>query len=161
MPQRFYFDETDLNGTLEKMNRNLMEMLDFAYIHEDTFATIEELMSDWGKENLPYYSDIIEEYENMEEEQKQWYDDVDDYLTEIRRWWIESFDKLNDEMKKNFIHRYRIDQIPPANVIIAPDISNTKVSSIRPFVTKNPPMNVKECLTIPKNCSLPINFIIY
>jgi len=108
MPQRFYFDETDLNGTLEKMNRNLMEMLDFAYIHEDTFATIEELMSDWGKENLPYYSDIIEEYENMEEEQKQWYDDVDDYLTEIRRWWIESFDKLNDEMKKNFIHRYRI-----------------------------------------------------
>lgn len=108
MPQGFYFNETDLDGTLEKMNRNLMEMLDFAYIHEDMFATIEELMSDWGKKNLPYYSDIIEEYENMEEEQKQWYDDVDDYLTEIRRWWIESFDKLNDEMKKNFIHRYRI-----------------------------------------------------
>lgn len=108
MPQGFFFNETDLDGTLEKMNRNLMEMLDFAYIHEDTFATIEELMSDWGKKNLPYYSDIIEEYENMEEEQKQWYDDVDDYLTEIRRWWIESFDKLNDEMKKNFIHRYRI-----------------------------------------------------
>ena len=108
MPQGFYFNETDLDGTLEKMSRNLMEMLDFAYLHEDMFATIEELMSDWGKENLPTYSKIIEEYENMDEEQKQWYDDVDDYLTERRIWWIELFDELDDEMKKNFIHRYRI-----------------------------------------------------
>jgi hypothetical protein len=108
MPQRFYFDETDLNGTLEKMDRNLMDMLDFAYLHEDMVNTIEELMSDWGKENLPSYSEIIEEYENMDEEQKKWYDDVDEYLSEFGRWWIESFDKLDDEMKKNFIHRYRI-----------------------------------------------------
>lgn len=108
MPQRFYFDETDLNGTLEKMDRNLIDMLDFAYLHEDMVNTIEELMSDWGKENLPYYSDIIEEYENMDEEQKKWYDDVDEYLSELGRWWIELFDKLDDEMKKNFIHRYRI-----------------------------------------------------
>lgn len=108
MPQRFYFDETDLNGTLEKMDRNLMEMLDFAYLHEDMVNTIESLMSDWGKENLPSYSEIIEEYENMDEEQKKWYDDVDEYLSEFGRWWIESFDKLDDEMKKNFIHRYRM-----------------------------------------------------
>jgi len=108
MPQRFYFDETDLNGTLEKMDRNLMEMLDFAYLHEDMVNTIEELMSDWGKENLPSYSEIIEEYENMDEEQKKWYDDVDEYLSEFGRWWIESFEKLDDEMKKNFIHRYRM-----------------------------------------------------
>jgi hypothetical protein len=108
MPQRFYFDETDLNGTLEKMDRNLMDMLDFAYLHEDMVNTIEELMSDWGKENLPSYSEIIEEYENMDEEQKKWYDDVDEYLSEFGRWWIESFDKLDDEMKKNFIHRYRM-----------------------------------------------------
>lgn len=108
MPQRFYFDETDLNGTLEKMDRNLMEMLDFAYLHEDMVNTIESLMSDWGKENLPSYSEIIEEYENMDEEQKKWYDDVDEYLSEFGRWWIELFDKLDDEMKKNFIHRYRM-----------------------------------------------------
>ena len=65
-------------------------------------------MSDWGKENLPSYSEIIEEYENMDEEQKKWYDDVDEYLSEFGRWWIESFEKLDDEMKKNFIHRYRM-----------------------------------------------------
>jgi hypothetical protein len=85
-----------------------MDMLDFAYLHEDMVNTIEELMSDWGKENLPSYSEIIEEYENMDEEQKKWYDDVDEYLSEFGRWWIESFDKLDDEMKKNFIHRYRM-----------------------------------------------------
>ena len=109
MPQRFYPNETDLNGTLEKMDRNLMEMLDFAYLHEDMVNTIEELMSDWAKENLPSYSDIIEEYENMNEEEKDFFNDIDDYISsELGRWWIESFDNLDDEMKKNFIHRYRL-----------------------------------------------------
>ena len=102
MPQRFYLNETDLNGALEKMDRNLMEMLDFAYLHEDMVNTIEELMSDWAKENLPSYSDIIEEYENMNEEEKDFFDDIDDYISsELGRWWIESFDNLDDEMKKN------------------------------------------------------------
>ena len=109
MPQRFYLNETDLNGALEKMDRNLMEMLDFAYLHEDMVNTIEELMSDWAKENLPSYSDIIEEYENMNEEEKDFFDDIDDYISsELGRWWIESFDNLDDEMKKNVIHRYRL-----------------------------------------------------
>lgn len=108
MPQRFYFDEKDLDGTVEKLDRNLMEMLDFAYLHEDMVNTIEELMSDWGKENIPSYSDIIEEYENMDEDQKQWYDDVDEYLSEYGRWWMDEFSKLDDEMKTNFIHRYRL-----------------------------------------------------
>jgi hypothetical protein len=109
MPQRFYLNETDLNGTLEKMDQNLMEMLDFAYLHEDMVNTIEELMSDWAKENLPSYSDIIEEYENMNEEEKDFFDDIDDYISsELGRWWIESFDNLDDEMKKNVIHRYRL-----------------------------------------------------
>jgi len=109
MPQRFYLNETDLNGTLEKMDQNLMEMLDFAYLHEDMVNTIEELMSDWAKENLPSYSNIIEEYENMNEEEKDFFDDIDDYISsELGRWWIESFDNLDDEMKKNVIHRYRL-----------------------------------------------------
>ena len=108
MPQRFYFDEKDLDGTVNKLDRNLMEMLDFAYLHEDMVNTIEQLMSDWGKENMPSYSDIIEEYENMPEDQKEWYDDVDEYLSEFGRWWMEDFGKLDDEMKTKFIHRYRI-----------------------------------------------------
>lgn len=109
MPQRFYLNETDLNGTLEKMDQNLMEMLDFAYLHEDMVNTIEELMSDWAKENLPSYSEIIKEYENMNEEEKDFFDDIDDYISsEFGRWWIESFDNLDDEMKKNVIHRYRL-----------------------------------------------------
>jgi len=109
MPQRFYLNETDLNGTLEKMDQNLMEMLDFAYLHEDMVNTIEELMSDWAKENLPSYSEIIKEYENMNEEEKDFFDDIDDYISsELGRWWIESFDNLDDEIKKNVIHRYRL-----------------------------------------------------
>jgi len=108
MPQRFYFDENDLNGTVDKLTNNLNDMLDFAYLHEDMVNTIEALMSDWGKENLPTYPEYIEEYENMDEDQKQWYDDVDEYLSEFGRWWLESFESLDDEMKLKFIHRYRM-----------------------------------------------------
>lgn len=109
MPQRFYFDENDLNGTLEKLDRNLNEMLDFAYLHEDMVNTIEELMSDWGKENLKGYQTILEEYENLPEDQKEWYDDIDDYLREDGRWYITEFDNLTtDEEKTNFIQVYRL-----------------------------------------------------
>ena len=108
MPQRFYYDENDLDGTVNKLDRNLMEMLDFAYLHEDMVNTIEALMSDWGKENLPTYPSIIEEYENMSEDQKEWYDDVDEYLSEFGRWWIEDFSQLDDKMKVRFIERYRL-----------------------------------------------------
>ena len=107
MPQRFYFDENDLDGTIEKLDRNLMEMLDFAYIHEDMVNTIEELMSDWGKDNIPAYQSIVDEYENMDEDQKTYYDDINDYLMEMGRWWIEEFANLDKEMKIEFIHRYR------------------------------------------------------
>ena len=108
MPQRFYYDENDLDGTVNKLDRNLMEMLDFAYLHEDMVNTIESLMSDWGKENIPTYSNIMEEYENMPEDQKEWYDDVDEYLSEFGRWWIEEFSQLDDKMKVRFIERYRL-----------------------------------------------------
>ena len=108
MPQRFYFDENDLDGTLDKLDRNLMEMLDFAYLHEDMVNTIEHLMSDWGKENIPAYQTILGEYNNLPEEEKEWFDDVDEYLSEYGRWWIEEFTKLDDKGKTNFIHAYRL-----------------------------------------------------
>lgn len=48
----------------------------------------------------------------------------------------------------------------PANVIIAPEISPKREASIKPLVSKIPPRKVNECLTIPKNCSFVIDFII-
>lgn len=108
MPQRFYLDESDLRGQVDKLDRNLYEMLDFAYLHEDMVNTVEELMSDWGKENLPTYSTIVEEYNNLEESEKEFYEDVDEYLMDFGRWWIEEFDNLDEEGQKLFIQRYRL-----------------------------------------------------
>ena len=108
MPQRFYFDENDLDGTMDKLDRNLMEMLDFAYLHEDMVNTIESLMSDWGKENIPTYETILEEYNNLPEDQTDWYDDVDEYLSEYGRWWIGEFANLDEKKKTEFIHAYRL-----------------------------------------------------
>lgn len=108
MPQRFYYDENDLDGTLDKLDRNLMEMLDFAYLHEDMVNTIESLMSDWGKENLPAYETILEEYNNLPEDQKDWYEDIDEYLREDGRWYISEFSGLDDKGKTNFIQAYRL-----------------------------------------------------
>lgn len=108
MPQRFYYDENDLDGTLTKLDRNLSDMLDFAYLHEDMVNTIEYLMSDWGKENLPGYSQIEEDYNNLTDEEKDWYEDLDEYLQEDGRWWLEEFSSLDNEGKTNFIQRYRL-----------------------------------------------------
>ena len=52
MGQRFYIDENDLNGQFDRLDRNLMEMLEFAYLHEDMVNTIEQLMSEWGVEKF-------------------------------------------------------------------------------------------------------------
>ena len=108
MPQRFYFDENDLDGTLDKLDRNLMEMLDFAYLHEDMVNTIEHLMSDWGKENIPSYETILEEYNNLPEDQKDWYEDVDEYLREDGRWYISEFTNMDEKRKTDFIQAYRL-----------------------------------------------------
>ena len=112
MPQRFYLDESDLRGQVDKLDKNLYEMLDFAYLHEDMVNTVEELMSDWGKENLPTYSTIVEEYNNLEESEKEFYEDVDEYLMDFGRWWIEEFDNLDEEGQKLFIQRYRLPSLP-------------------------------------------------
>ena len=108
MPQRFYFDENDLDGTLDKLDRNLMEMLDFAYLHEDMVNTIESLMSDWGKENIPSYETILEEYNNLPEDQKDWYEDVDEFLREDGRWYISEFTNMDEKRKTDFIQAYRL-----------------------------------------------------
>lgn len=109
MPQRFYLDKQNLDEQLEKIDSNLFQMLDFAYLHEDMVNTIEELMSDWAKENLNTYQTIIQEWEEMSEEEKEYFDDIDEYMmSELGRWWIEDFNKLSDEDKKTFILRYRL-----------------------------------------------------
>ena len=108
MPQRYYINESDLNGELAKLDENLFSMLDFAFLHEDMVNTINELMSDWGKENISTYTSKVEEFNNLPDDQKQWYEYIDDWLNEEGRWWIAEFDRIDDEQKKTFIQRYRL-----------------------------------------------------
>ncbi len=70
MPQRFYIDESDLNGQLTKLDENLFGMLDFAYLHEDMVNTIEELMSEWGKVNIATFNSRVQEFNDLPEDQK-------------------------------------------------------------------------------------------
>ena len=108
MPQRFYIDESDLNGQFEKIDNNLFGMLDFAYLHEDMVNTIEELMNEWGKEKIPTYQAIVEEFNSMDEKEKEFYDDIDVYLSDRGRWWFQEFYNLDDANKKLLIKRYRL-----------------------------------------------------
>ena len=108
MPQRFYIDESDLNGQFEKIDNNLFGMLDFAYLHEDMANTIEELMNEWGKEKMPTYQAIVEEFNSMDEKEKEFYDDIDVYLSDRGRWWFQEFYNLDDANKKLLIKRYRL-----------------------------------------------------
>ena len=109
MGQRFYLDEEKLDEQLDKIDNNLFEMLEFAYLHEDMVNTIEELMSDWSKENLTNYKTILKEWEEMSEDEKEDFDnDINEYLLEFGRWWVELYDKLPDGEKKSLIERYRL-----------------------------------------------------
>ena len=107
MPQRFYIDKENLDEQFEKLDRNLYEMLDFAYLHEDMVTTIEDLMSEWSKENLQSFNTILKDWEEMTEEQKDLYEDFDEYIRDFGRWWVE-LDNLTDEEKINLIERYQI-----------------------------------------------------
>lgn len=108
MPQHFYLDKENLDKELEKIDNNLYEMLDLAYLHEDMVNTIESLMSDWCKENLKNILEALKtEFDELPEDTKKYYSDFDEYLSEDR-WWIESFGQLNDVEKENFIQRYRL-----------------------------------------------------
>jgi hypothetical protein len=108
MPQRFYLDKENLDAELEKIDTNLYQMLDLAYLHEDMVNTIETLMSDWCKENLNTYQNIEKEFRELSDDDKKYYSDFDEYLSDMGRWWIESFSQLSDEDKETFIQRYRL-----------------------------------------------------
>jgi hypothetical protein len=108
MPQRFYLDKENLDKELEKIDNNLFDMLDLAYLHEDMVNTIESLMSDWCKENLNILETLQTEFDELPEDTKKYYSDFDEYLSDSGRWWMESFNQLNDQEKENFIQRYRL-----------------------------------------------------
>lgn len=107
MPQRFYLDENDLIGQLERLDKNLYTMLEFAYLHEDMITTIEDLMSEWGSDNLQYFSEIKKEWEELSDDDKDKYEEFGQFLYEFGRWWIET-DKLTQEEIIKLINRYQI-----------------------------------------------------
>ena len=107
MPQRFYLDKENLDSQLERLDTNLYQMLEFAYLHEDMLNTINDLMSDWAQENLNSFNDIQKEWEELSDDDHNMYEDFNEFLYEFGRWWIET-DKLNDDEKINLIERYRI-----------------------------------------------------
>ena len=90
---------SDLKGQLTKLDENLFGMLDFAYLHEDMVNTIEELMSEWGKVNIATFNSRVQEFNDLPEDQKKWYENIDEWLSEDGRWWISEFDNLNDKDK--------------------------------------------------------------
>lgn len=109
MGQRFYIDESDLDGQLTKLDGNLWGMLDFAYIHEDMTNTIDLLMGEWFRDEYPEVYEILEDqYRDLDESDKEFYDDIDDWLMESGRWWFEEFTKLDDDNRILFIERYRL-----------------------------------------------------
>jgi hypothetical protein len=107
MGQRFYLDEENLNEQLEKLDNNLGEMLEFAYLHEDMITTINTLMSDWAK-GLDVFQKIQTEWDEMSDDDKKYYDEIDEWLDENGRWWLDEFYNMSDEDKKSFILRYRL-----------------------------------------------------
>ena len=55
------------------------------------------------------YQQLRDEYDALSEEDKEYYDEFEDFLFEAGRWWIGEFDNLEDvNEKKNFIERYRL-----------------------------------------------------
>ena len=109
MGQRFYIDESDLDGQLTKLDGNLWGMLDFAYLHEDMTNTIDVLMGEWFRDEYPEVYEILEDqYRDLDESDKEFYEDMDEWLSEDGRWWFEEFIKLDNDKKKLFIERYRL-----------------------------------------------------
>ena len=110
MGQQFYLDENDLNGQFERLNANLYEMMEFAYIHEDMVNTIEELINDWAKNNLTLeYKKLLGYWDEMSEDEKSMYEDAEDLIQmDFTRWWVDSFPDLEVELKKKFIERFRL-----------------------------------------------------
>ena len=110
MGQQFYLDENNLNGQFERLNANLYEMMEFAYIHEDMLNTIEELVNEWAKDNLTQeYQKLIAYWNEMSEDEKSSHSDAEDFIQmDCTRWWVDSFPDLDVELKKKFIERFRL-----------------------------------------------------
>lgn len=110
MGQHFYLDENDLNGQFERLNANLYEMMEFAYIHEDMVSTIEALVDEWAKDNLTKeYQKLLGYWDEMSEGEKSGYKDAEDFIQmDCTRWWVDSFPDLEVELKKKFIERFRL-----------------------------------------------------
>ena len=108
--QQFYLDENDLNGQFERLNANLYEMMEFAYIHEDMVNTIEELVNEWAKDNLTLeYQKLLGYWDEMSEDEKSSYSNAEDFIQmDCTRWWVDSFPDLEVELKKKFIERFRL-----------------------------------------------------
>ncbi len=110
MGQRFYLDENNLEGQLKRLNTNLYEMMEFAYIHEDIVNIIEQLIGEWAKDNLKdEYQKLIGYWDEMSEDEKSMYEGAEDFIQmDCTRWWLDSFSDVELELKKKFIERFRL-----------------------------------------------------
>ncbi len=108
MPQRYSPDKENLELELEKMDTNLYQMVEQGLMHEETLMTIESLFSEWSKKNLNAYQNLEREFEELSKEDRKYYEDIDEYIQEKGRWWIEIFNQLTSEEKVSFLHRYNL-----------------------------------------------------
>ena len=108
MPQYYNPDKENLDSELEKMDTNLYQMLEQGLLHEDMLSTIESLISEWCKENLNTYETLKKEFEELSVDDKKYYADIDEYIQQMGRWWIETFNQLSNEDKETFLLRYNV-----------------------------------------------------
>jgi len=108
MPQYYNPDKENLESELEKMDTNLYQMLEQGLLHEDMLSTIESLISEWCKENLNTYETLKKEFEELSVDDKKYYADIDEYIQQMGRWWIETFKQLSNEDKETFLQRYNV-----------------------------------------------------
>ena len=108
MPQYYNPDKENLDSELEKMDTNLYQMLEQGRLHEDMLSTIESLISEWCKENLNTYETLKKEFEELSVDDKKYYADIDEYIQQMGRWWIETFKQLSNEDKETFLQRYNV-----------------------------------------------------
>lgn len=104
MGQRIFFDENDLLGQFKRMNETLLNMLEFAWIHEDKIITIESLMSRWAVTEISTQRFKVEW--NKNKSLRNAYSDFDDFLG--LDWWRNEFEFVDDQIKKSLIERFRL-----------------------------------------------------
>lgn len=105
MGQTFYFDEEDLIGQFKRLNDTRLNMLEFAWLHEDIIAVIESLMSRWAVNTLSTQR-LKDEWDQLDKDLRESYFDFDDYLG--NDWWLYEIEYVDDEIKKKMIERFRL-----------------------------------------------------